>query len=144
MMGMSEGSFISQYLTPLQLVAFGAEDDAASTAQIMKFSFKDFFSKCYQIRRKLRIWSPLLKKFEMENFIFSAVLYRNQKCSENSCSKKTHRSSSKHVTNSIFSKVANRFWQPPSQLKMHILTRCFFGSFLEWQYLKYWVSFLEI
>ena len=81
MMGMSEGSFISQYLMPLQLVAFGAEDDAASTAQIMKFSFKDFFSKCDQIRRKLRIWSPLLKKFKKANFIFSAVLYRNQKYS---------------------------------------------------------------
>ena len=32
------------------------------TAQKMKFSIKDFFSKCDQIRRKLRIWSHLLKK----------------------------------------------------------------------------------
>ena len=39
----------------------------------MKFSIKDFFSKCYQIRRKLRIWSHLLKKPLMENFIFYAV-----------------------------------------------------------------------
>ena len=30
------------------------------TAQKMKFSIKDFFSKCYQIRRFLRIWSHLL------------------------------------------------------------------------------------
>ena len=30
--------------------------------QKMKFSIKDFFSKCDQIRRKLRIWSHLLKK----------------------------------------------------------------------------------
>ena len=30
-------------------------------AQKMKFSIKDFFSKCDQIRRKLRIWSHLLK-----------------------------------------------------------------------------------
>ena len=36
----------------------------------MKFSTKDFFSKCDQIRRKLRIWSLLLKKSLMENFIF--------------------------------------------------------------------------
>ena len=43
------------------------------TAQKMKFSVKDFFSKCDQIRRKLRIWSHLLKKSLMENFIFSAV-----------------------------------------------------------------------
>ena len=28
----------------------------------MKFSIKDFFSKCDQIRRRLRIWSHLLKK----------------------------------------------------------------------------------
>ena len=34
---------------------------------------KDFFSQCDQIRRKLRIWSHLLKKSLMENFIFYAV-----------------------------------------------------------------------
>ena len=34
---------------------------------------KDFFSKCEQICRKLRIWSHLLKKSLMENFIFCAV-----------------------------------------------------------------------
>ena len=36
----------------------------------MKFSMKDFFSKCNQILRKLGIWSYLLKKSLMENFIF--------------------------------------------------------------------------
>ena len=36
----------------------------------MKFSIKDFFSKCY---RKMRIWSHLLKKSLMKNFIFCAV-----------------------------------------------------------------------
>ena len=40
----------------------------------MKFSIKDFFIKCGQIRKKLRIWSLLLKKSLMENFIFSAVI----------------------------------------------------------------------
>ena len=39
----------------------------------MKFSIKDFFSKCDQIRRKLRIWLHLLKKSLMENFFFCAV-----------------------------------------------------------------------
>ena len=29
-------------------------------------TFKDFFSKCDQIRRKLQIWSDLLKKSLME------------------------------------------------------------------------------
>ena len=43
----------------------------------MKFSIKDFFSKCDQIRRKLQIWSHLLKKSLMEIFIFCAV----RKCS---------------------------------------------------------------
>ena len=40
----------------------------------MKFSIKDFFGKCGQIRSFLRIWSHLLKKSLMENFIFRAVL----------------------------------------------------------------------
>ena len=40
----------------------------------MKFSINDFFSKCGQIRRKLWIWSHLLKKSVMENFIFCAVI----------------------------------------------------------------------
>ena len=43
------------------------------TAQKMKFTIKDFFSKCDQIRRKLRIWSHLLKKSLKENFIFCTV-----------------------------------------------------------------------
>ena len=37
----------------------------------MKFSIKDFSSKCDHIRSQLRIWSYLLKKSLMENFIFS-------------------------------------------------------------------------
>ena len=38
-----------------------------------ELSIKNFFSKCDQIRRKLRIWSHLLKKSSVENFIFCAV-----------------------------------------------------------------------
>ena len=41
------------------------------TAQKIKFFIKDFFSKCDQIHRKLRIWSHLLKKSWMENFSVS-------------------------------------------------------------------------
>ena len=44
-------------------------------AQKIKFSIKYFFSKCDEIRRNLRIWSHLLKKSLMENFIFCAVLF---------------------------------------------------------------------
>ena len=43
------------------------------TAQKMKFSSKYFFSKCDQIPKKLWIWSHLLSKTLMENFIFCAV-----------------------------------------------------------------------
>ena len=39
----------------------------------MKFSSKDFFSKCDQICSFLRIWSHLLKKSLLKNFIFCAV-----------------------------------------------------------------------
>ena len=50
------------------------------TAQKMKFSIKDFFSKCNQIRGKLRIWSHLPKKFLIENFIFCAVFAESMSC----------------------------------------------------------------
>ena len=43
------------------------------TGQKMKFSIRHFFCKCDQIRNFLRIWSHLLKKSVMENFIFCAV-----------------------------------------------------------------------
>ena len=42
----------------------------------MKFSIKDLFSKCDQIRSFLRIWSHLLKRPLMENFMFCAVMIR--------------------------------------------------------------------
>ena len=44
----------------------------------MKFSIQDFFSKYDQIRRNLRnlqIWSQLLKKSLMENFIFRPAIF---------------------------------------------------------------------
>ena len=40
------------------------------TAQMVKFSIKDFFIKSHQIRRKLRIWSHLANKSLMENLLF--------------------------------------------------------------------------
>ena len=53
-----------------------------ATAKKMKFSIKDFFSKCDQIRSFLRIWSHLLKKLLVENFIFCAacVFFRKISC----------------------------------------------------------------
>ena len=61
-------------ILPLQnAIAQQVEVSRPITAQQMKFPIKDFFSKCDQIRRKLRIWSHLLKKYLMENLIFCAV-----------------------------------------------------------------------
>ena len=40
----------------------------------MKFSNRDFFSKYEQINSFLRIWSYLLKKSLLGNFIFCTVL----------------------------------------------------------------------
>ena len=48
-------------------------DGGYHTAQKNEVSIKDFFSKCGQIRSFLRIWSHILKKSLMENFIFCAV-----------------------------------------------------------------------
>ena len=48
----------------------------------MKVSVRDFFSKCKQIQRKMRICSHLLEKSLKENFIFlctaAAVMCRRQ------------------------------------------------------------------
>ena len=51
--------------------------DRTNTAQKMKFSIEDFFRKYDQIRRKLQIWSHLLKKSLMENFAYFAVKILN-------------------------------------------------------------------
>ena len=45
----------------------------AGTAQKIKFSVNNYFIKYDQIRRKLQIWSHLLKQSLMENFAFYAV-----------------------------------------------------------------------
>ena len=45
------------------------------TAQKIRFSIKNFFSKYDQFRWKLRIWSHLLKKSLMENFIFVQCIH---------------------------------------------------------------------
>ena len=42
-------------------------------AQKMKYFIEDFYSKCYQTRSFLRIWSHLLEKYLKEKVIFCAV-----------------------------------------------------------------------
>ena len=53
-------------------------DRMTDTAQKMKFSIKDFFSKCDQILTFLRIQLHLLKKSLMESFILCAVRDQGQ------------------------------------------------------------------
>ena len=57
--------FLNQCITVVEKVP--------DIAQKMKFSIKYVFSKCDQIYNKLRIWSHLLNKPLIENFIFCAV-----------------------------------------------------------------------
>ena len=52
----------------------------AFTTQKIKFSTKDFFSKCDQIRRKLRTYSHLLERIFVENFILCAVFNSTNCC----------------------------------------------------------------
>ena len=59
------------YLKPMY--HFCTSKNMKKPTQKMKFSIKDFFSECDQIRSFLRIWSNLLKISLMENFIFCAV-----------------------------------------------------------------------
>ena len=78
----------------------------------MKFSITDFFGKCDQIHKKLPIWSHLLKKSLLENFIFCAV----------------------HILNIFeFLTVCVTFLKPPCQVNLSqiFILCCSFNSF-EW------------
>ena len=69
MLEIYDRAFSEKYFYKNRLGAEGLN----STAQKMKFYIKDFFSKCDQIRSFLQIWSHLLKKSLIENFIFCAL-----------------------------------------------------------------------
>ena len=73
----------SLYLSKVKLKFLYAENEwkyssiillANCTAQKINFAIKDSFSKCDQIHSFLRVWSHLLKKSLMKNFIFCVVL----------------------------------------------------------------------
>ena len=75
-LGKELGHFLTTWIhlyKTLMKITFLFQLADTDTAQKMKFPIKDFFSKCGQIRSFLRIWSHLLKKSLMENFIFCAV-----------------------------------------------------------------------
>ena len=68
-------SFTSRELIVFNMYAkvYGTKD-TVYTAQKMKFCIKGFSSKFDQIRGRLQIWSHLLKKSLMENFVFCVVV----------------------------------------------------------------------
>ena len=72
-LGLCKTSIIELFTVTLFLQKTKGLTGFQMTAQKMKFSVKDFLSKCDQIRRKLRIWSHSLKKALMKNSIFCAV-----------------------------------------------------------------------
>ena len=51
-----------------------ARNNCEKKLKKMKFTIKDFLSKCHQICSFLQIWSHLLKKSLMKKFIFCAVI----------------------------------------------------------------------
>ena len=71
--------FVLNGTMTMTLTLFETFTLSTNTAQKAKFSIKDFFNKCDQIRR---IWSHLLKKSLIENFIF---LCSGNKKNESSC-----------------------------------------------------------
>ena len=64
---------VNKYLKNKISFVFDVSCVITSTAQKMKFSIEDFFSKCDQICSFLRIWSHWLNKSSMKNLIFCAV-----------------------------------------------------------------------
>ena len=99
----------------------------------MKFSIKEFVSKCNQICCFCRIRSHLLKKSLMENFIFSAVIidYQYNKGIIKSC--KTYLQ-----TVEVFSKMIYLFWKQGLAFRGHcgILNEeeCNIGTYLKGTY----------
>ena len=57
----------------IKIILFGSKKRLRKESNLDYCTKKDFLSKSDQFRRKLRIWSRLLKKSWMENFIFCAV-----------------------------------------------------------------------
>ena len=67
-----------EFASVMQLVCYNKLSihfgkDKTNTAQKIKFSIKGFFCKCVKVRSFMPIWSHLLKKSLIENFIFCAV-----------------------------------------------------------------------
>ena len=68
-----QGNIRNKYVWLIVLCSMLLSMEKFDTVQKMKFSIKDLFSKYDQICSFLWIWSYLLKKSLMENFIFCAA-----------------------------------------------------------------------
>ena len=88
------------------------------TVQKMNFSTMDFFSECDQIRSKLRIWSYLLKKSLIEDFIFCAVWEKGEGGDGQSFAWKIV------CFNTSFSRLAESLYIIP--LKSNLITRFYY------------------
>ena len=71
--GYTRGLVLSSlsFITMLKALCREMKLGCTDTTRKMKFSIKDFFRKCDEIRRKLWIWSHLLKKSLMGHLIFA-------------------------------------------------------------------------
>ena len=90
----------------------------------MKFSINYFFTKFDQIRRKLWIWSHLLKKSLMENFIFCAVSSSGDFAE--TCRMAAHRISARHnivLKMSTVRKVSKKQTLPTSSNLLTVFRR---------------------
>ena len=64
----------------IMLLGSGYSQASIYTAQKMKFSIKNLFSKCDQIHRKLRFGHIYWKKSLMENISCAVLLFQSQQC----------------------------------------------------------------
>ena len=111
----------------------------------MKFSIKDFFSKCDQIRRKLRIWSHLLKKSLMETSFFvqctSGCIFSNMEKIMTVNIKSAMRNNLRYrsIANDIgLSRLArNYFFQKSKSMRKSLLTRIVSCNYVPHSVTKY-------
>ena len=127
----------------------------------MKFSIRDLFSKCDQMRKTLRIWSHLLKKYLMEKFIFCAVIDQNFEAFPSDCLNNSLKQEGAFLLNLFFfsyfiskyfgsTNRRDRLWSPCWLKKIAVMShynsfgytsnRCTFNT----QYFYYCNSFLKM
>ena len=112
----------------------------------MKFSTKDFCSKCDHIRRKLRIRSHLLEKSLMGNFIFCAACLKGLDwvdiCWESVCSGSkldvdmTDPADTGRKLN-VPKTFRGRPWTPCERLTYLLFTSCVYRTKFRWRHWKF-------